>query len=242
MPAVTVLFRRRGRESCGARDDNTTEGSDAVDILARLDQARRSTDVLEHLFYRRWSAGGLRPGELALYAGQCRHAVAALAQASALAAERAPASAREGLERHAEEEQAHLALWDAFAGAAGCEDPAPALERTRDCCHAWIAGEAALEHLAVLYVLEAGQPAISRTKLDGLVRHYGYSEEGPATEYFRLHETLDVEHAAAARRLIGELLGREPEPAALEERMLAGARAALRGNWELLDEVEAAAA
>lgn len=38
----------------------------------------------------------------------------------------------------------------------------------------------------MLYVIEAGQPEISRTKLDGLGAHYGYSDEGPETEYFRV--------------------------------------------------------
>ena len=44
----------------------------------------------------------------------------------------------------------------------------------------------ALEGLVVLYAIESAQPAISRTKLDGLVEHYGLAE-GPATEYFSLH-------------------------------------------------------
>ena len=29
-----------------------------MDVLARLDRARAATDVLEHPFYQRWSAGG----------------------------------------------------------------------------------------------------------------------------------------------------------------------------------------
>ena len=65
---------------------------------------------------------------------------------------------------------------------------------------AWTAGEDLLEHLAVLYAIEAGQPEISTTKLEGLTEHYGYSDEGPALEYFKIHELRDVEHARAGGR------------------------------------------
>lgn len=210
-----------------------------MQILDMLDAARRETDVLEHPFYVRWNAGELTGPELAFYAGQYGHAVAALADASELAADRAPEPLREGLRRHAAEERAHVALWDAFAAEAGAPAEPEPLAQTEGCCHAWRGGEELLEHLAVLYVLESGQPAISRTKLAGLVDHYGYSPEGPATEYFRLHESLDVEHADQARELIASLLAEARQPAAAEARMLECARAALRGNWELLDGVTA---
>ena len=61
-----------------------------MDLIARLDTERAACNVLEHPFYQRWSAGELSAGELALYAGEYRHAVSALARASALAAQKAP--------------------------------------------------------------------------------------------------------------------------------------------------------
>ena len=81
------------------------------------------------------------------------------------------------------------------------------LEQTRACVRAWNAGEDLLEHLSgAVCEFEAGQPEISATKLAGLSAHYGHGEEGPATEYFRVHELRDVEHASAARELIARLI------------------------------------
>jgi pyrroloquinoline-quinone synthase len=191
-----------------------------VDALSRIDAAASRWNVLDHPFYQRWSAGELSVKELAEYAAQYRHAVVALADQAAAAGDR----------EHAREEAAHVALWDAFAGACG-SFPAAANQETAECVQTWTAGDDRLERLAVLYAIESAQPAISRTKLEGLVEHYGF-QEGPATEYFSLHAERDVEHAAESRAELERLAGE-----ADVDRLVARAEAAARGNWRLLDGV-----
>jgi len=195
-----------------------------MELCARIDEARRRWDVLKHPFYERWERGELTHEELAFYAGEYRHAVVAVADAAAAA----------GDGEHAREEAEHVALWDGFAAAVEApldREPTP---ETANCAAAWSPDER-FRALAVLYAVESGQPAISRTKLAGLVEYYGFDGDDPAGEYFRLHAERDLEHARASREALAEA------PPARQTELAAVAERALEANWRLLDGVERAA-
>ncbi len=200
-----------------------------TDVLARLDQARGECSVLEHPFYERWSAGELSAAELARYAGEYRHAVVALAEASRAAAAKAGPAHASGLRRHAAEETAHVELWDDFAratvaqaedtvdgddGPAAVSAPAPR-RRSRRRRRARGRGRRARICSSTWRCSTRSRPASRRSRRRSSrasTEHYGYSEEGPALEYFKVHELRDVEHAREAGALIEELLAGTTSP------------------------------
>jgi pyrroloquinoline-quinone synthase len=189
-------------------------------VIERIDEARRRWNVLDHPFYLRWERGELSREELAFYAGEYRHAVVALADSAAAT----------GDAEHAREESEHVALWDEFAGALDAPLNRPPTAETRSCAKAWSRDDT-LEARAVLYAIESAQPDISRTKLTGLVEHYGFAPNSSGTDYFELHAERDQEHAAASKAVL------EQAPPDQADRLVAAAESALAGNWHLLDGV-----
>jgi pyrroloquinoline-quinone synthase len=192
-----------------------------MNLMERIDEARQRWNVLHHPFYLRWERGELSRAELAFYAGEYRHAVVALANAAAAT----------GDPDHGAEEAAHIALWNDFAAAFDARLDREPTRGTRECVDAWRRQDP-LGARAVLYAIESGQPDISRTKLAGLVDHYGVAPGSPATAYFDLHAERDHDHAAASRDVLAEVRRED------ENRLVAVAETALQGNWHLLDDVE----
>lgn len=199
-------------------------------VWDRIEEARARHDVLQHPFYVRWSAGELSPGELARYSGQYRHAVTAIADLSADVAAELPRYPE--LATHADEEHAHVTLWDGFVDAVGGDSDAVPTAETAQCVEVWTEQGGALSGLARLYAIESGQPQISKTKLEGLAAHYGV-DSGPGTRYFTVHRGRDVEHAAEGRELLEEMISSPVD----EEAVVAAAERAFEANWRLLDGV-----
>lgn len=195
-----------------------------MNLFDRLDAVRDRWNVLRHPFYRRWECGELTREDLAYYAGEYRHAVVALAGLAK----------RSSSPEHAAEEAAHVTLWGAFAHSLDADLDRPARPETLACVDAWEAAADELEGVAALYAIEATQPEVSQTKLDGLVSHYGFEPGSAGTAYFELHSERDHDHAAASKRVLAERALPEDE-----DRLVAAAERALAGNWTLLDGVEA---
>jgi pyrroloquinoline-quinone synthase len=200
-------------------------------VWERIEESRARHNVLEHPFYVRWSAGELSREELARYAGQYRHATEALARLCTQTAETAPNDHRAEIEAHANEEEAHVGLWDDFVEAAGGEIGAEPTPETAECVSTWTAPDGYLAQLARMYAIESGQPEIARVKREGLASFYGIND-GAGSEYFRIHEEADHVHAEESRRLIEDAMSPEDEDA-----LVAAAESAFTANWRLLDGV-----
>ena len=135
-----------------------------MSLIERIDAARERWNVLEHPFYTRWSCGELTRDELAHYAGEYRHAVVALADTAT----------KTGHAEHAREEAEHVDALGRVRRRLRRRDGSRAELPRRP--SAWPPGplrQNRREALAVMYAIEAGQPAVSQTKLDGLAEHYG---------------------------------------------------------------------
>jgi pyrroloquinoline-quinone synthase len=221
-------------------------------LLVRMDEAIANRHLLKHPFYLEWQAGTLRRERLQVYAAQYYLHVEAFPAHLEELADRAKGPLR-GLilENLADEEDVaapHAKLWRDFAAAVGVDpeilwsvSPLPGIRRLVETYREICEKRPLAEAVAALYAYEAQVPEISKTKMEGLRRHYGVNTaEGLA--YFRVHEEADRVHRAAWRRWLGDRgnfsAGSENEVD--EGQILASARNALNVLWGALDAVQEA--
>ena len=171
-----------------------------MQLLERIDEARERWNVLRHPFYVRWERG-----ELCARSSRSTRASTGTRCRARRARPRAPVT-RATRARSASTSRSGTTSRPPL-DAPAVREPLP---QTRECVEAW-SPEDELEALAVLSAVEAAQPAISETKLRGLVDHYGFEPGTPGTRYFELHAERDVEHAREARAWLAERAAPEDE-------------------------------
>jgi pyrroloquinoline-quinone synthase len=202
-------------------------------------------DLLQHSFYKAWTAGELTREDLCAYAAEYWHQVSAFpTYLSALHAQLPDASMRRTvLENLADEEgigspdgRPHSELWMDFlrgmGGDVAAENLNPETQNLLATFRSLMHAEPAAA-LAALYAYESRVPAIAREKADGLHKHYG--ADAAATRYFTLHQTADIYHAQVWQDLINTELAAHPES---EEAALAAAETAAKALWQTLDGIE----
>ena len=87
------------------------------------------------------------------------------------------------------------------------------------------------EAVAALYAFEKELPKISETKLDGLSKFYGITDDD-SNEYFRIHKEVDIYHSKVWENIINESSDDK------KEKMLNAAKKSLRAQNNILDSVK----
>lgn len=183
--------------------------------LDSIDQQIAAKHLLTHPFYLAWTRGELSFAALADYARQYYHHVAAFpTYLSAVHARCDDLKTRRQLLSNLTDEEAgdpnHPALWLQFAAALGSSneevrasekqsETTALIETFRTVCGKGTTAEG----LAALYAYESQIPAVSESKIEGLVKHYGFSDP-KEYQYFSVHAEADREHAAAERVMLEE--------------------------------------
>jgi pyrroloquinoline-quinone synthase len=211
----------------------------------KADQEIAKYDLLQHPFYRAWSAGELTKEDLKFYAEQYFHQVSQFPTYLTSLHSRLPEGAmRRDVLANAYEEEcdglAHSDLWQRFAegmgGAASHLDvnaPIPEVNNLVNTFRALAKEAPVASAFGALFAYESQVPRIAAEKRNGLKQHYGADDR--TCSYFTLHEKADIHHASVWRKIISALVEQDDRhaPEALE-----GISRAARALWTALDGIE----
>ena len=203
-----------------------------------------SKSLLKHPFYQAWTMGTLTREDLAYYAQQYfQQEVRFPRYISAVHSNCPEIKPRQMLIENLTHEESgpenHPELWLAFAGAVGASresvQNAEMNAGTKKCVEAftrlsrgsWQTG------LAALYAYEAQQPAVAKTKIEGLVSKYNLDSKA-ALGFFQVHETMDAWHSESEKQILTEEIRKNP---ALGEEVKASVSEACDALNALLDGV-----
>jgi pyrroloquinoline-quinone synthase len=181
--------------------------------LETIDRQISAKHLLTHPFYLAWTRGELSKTALADYAQQYYHHVAAFpTYLSAVHAHCDDQPTRKELLKNLIDEEAgspnHPELWLKFAEGLGiARDQVQQSEKQPETANLIgtfrsVCGEqSTAEGLAALYAYESQIPSVCESKIDGLKKHYGFTDP-EHYRYFSVHIDADREHAATERAML----------------------------------------
>jgi pyrroloquinoline-quinone synthase len=190
--------------------------------VASLDRRIRRRHLLQHPFYVAWAKGEVPLDTLREYAGQYYHFESNFPRyvAGAYARVTEPARRRILLENLMDEEgrsPTHPELWVDFARALGVSrkavtsaTPTAATRRLLRTYERFTVNGDLPGALGALYAYESIFPEVAAEKSRGLSEQYGIRSKA-AHEFFRVHTTADVAHAAAERALLSKTMAASPK-------------------------------
>jgi pyrroloquinoline-quinone synthase len=211
--------------------------------LDKIDSDIAEKHLLKHPFYLAWTRGDLSRKALRDYARQYYHHVAAFpTYLSAVHAKCDDQPTRKQILSNLIDEEAgspnHPELWKRFANALGLDDvdvekteKQPETQKLIEAFRSVCGQGSTAEGLAALYAYESQIPAICESKIDGLKKHYGFTDP-KGYEYFSVHIEADREHSAAERKLLNGYIDNRNI-----DNVRASVRRVLDALWELLSGV-----
>ena len=179
-------------------------------LLQRIDSEIERSSLLKHRFYRLWSEGKLDEDQLKGYALEYFQLVKAvpLLVRNVMSCCTNDSNLRYVLNENYREESEHINLWIKFVVSTGINSNElfdyVSSDTTNDIVRFLLAltkrsfGQGA----AAMYAYEKQLPEISRSKINGLKEFYNLGNSQEGTEYFSVHEEVDVRHAAVWRRIV----------------------------------------
>src|SRR5437763_1837642 len=211
--------------------------------LDQIDKDIAAKHLLTHPFYLAWTRGELSRAALADYARQYYQHVAAFpTYLSAVHAKCDDQPTRRQLLDNLIDEEAgapnHPELWLQFAECLGVSKPdAQSAEKWSETSNliatfrAVCANGTTAEGLAALYAYESQIPAVSESKIKGLIENYNVTAQSDY-EYFTVHVEADREHSAAERQMLSGYVSDENSAS-----VSAAVTRILDALWEMLSGV-----
>ena len=202
-------------------------------LVQRIDNIIEEQSLLKHKFYAMWNEGKLSLESLNGYSKEYFQVVKSVPSFVGAIMENSPYNIRNKLASNKQEEYEHIEPWIKFAGAVGVSrtelENYKGLDKTR---HA-ISNLSGLMNsfeggASAMYALEQEIPKISITKIDGLRKFYGITDDD-STDYFRIHTEADIRHAVLWRRILENI------PASREDDLVQAASKSLAAQNLLLD-------
>ncbi len=211
-----------------------------MSLLDDVEALIEERHLLTHPFYAKWVAGTLPKAAIRGYARQYYAFKSSFPRfLSAIHSRCEDPDVRQAIlenlwdEEHGKEN--HRELWLRFAEGVGVarddvigadrNEATEALVQTyREVC----AESEPAAGLAAIHAYKQQVPAVAGAKIGGLAAHYGIDDDRTLA-FWRVHESLDVEHADAERRILADA---EFQP------VLDATRRALDAWWRFLDAVD----
>ena len=202
-------------------------------LVQRIDNIIDEQSLLKHKFYVMWNEGKLSLESLNGYSKEYFQVVKSVPSFVGAIMETCPYNIRSKLASNKQEECEHIEPWIKFASAVGVSrtelENYEGLDKTRHAIsnlsglmNSFEAGASAM------YALEQEIPKISISKIDGLRKFYGITDDD-SIAYFRIHTEADIRHAALWRKILENI------PASREDDLVQIASKSLAAQNLILD-------